>query len=326
MFTDSQRMQYIPTDTLELKANGANPETVVDIWYNFEKYVQNIPGIKQSSPTDEHLIDNTNLFQRETARYLRGRFETTCDYLTITKIPLKFFNEIDNVIEKDVITIREPNKNLSLLGMLERERASLTECKEIPNGRMRIPSTFEDFAAKVDKEDALKRQDWVSILEAIIKLKNIMSTCTTNEQTRIADDEPEETRPDAPLIEEDTNQNEETYFCCLRYQVREFLLDFEKEKNGGQKLKTIEIPLQCLLQNLHDLIERLKEASCEKNVLQNIFAQDEAAKLTPFSQLDKILNGFDGDGNSLADYSAEFRNNLKGTCDWENSYKLSIGC
>ena len=319
VFTDSENMQYIPTDTLEFKANGANPETVVGIWYNFEKDVQNIPEIKQSSPTVEHLIENTNLFQRETARYLRERFETTCDYLTITKFPIKFFNEIDNVIEKDVRSIREPNKNLSLLEMLERERASLTERKELPNVSMRIPSSFKDFAADVDKDDALKRQDWVSILEAISKLKNIMSTGTIKEQTQI--DEIEETRLDALLIEKDTNQNEETYFYCLRYQVRDFLLDFEKEKNGGQKLKTIEIPLQCLLENLNELIERLNKASAKKNVLNNLFAEEETTESALFHHLDEVFNRFDGDGNILADGSAEFRNKMKETCDWENSYQ-----
>ena len=321
VFTDSENMQYIPTDTLDFKANGANPETVVDIWYNFEKDVQNIPEIKQSSPTVEHPIENTNLFQRETARYLRERFETTCDYLTITKFPIKLFNEVDNVIEKDVRAIREPNKSLSLLEMLEKERASLTERKVIPNVRMRIPSSFKDFAADVDKDDALKRQDWVSILEAISKLKNILSTGTIKEQTQIEDNEIQATPLDALLIEKDTNQNEETYFYCLRYQVRDFLLDFEKKKNGGQKLKKIEIPLQCLLENLNELIERLNKASARKKVLNNLFAEEETTKSALFNHLDEVFNRFDGDGNILADGSAEFRNKMKDTCDWENSYQ-----
>ena len=318
--TDAERIHDKLTDTLEFTAKRASLETFVNIWNMFQKDVQNIPEIQQSSPTVDQLIESTNMFHPVTVRYLRERFETTCDYLTLTKIPIKFFDEIDNVIEKDVRTIREPNKNLSLLEMLERERANLTERKELPNGRMRIPSSFKDFAANKDKDDALKHQDWVSILTAIIKLKKIMSTCTKNEQTRIADDEPEETRPDAPLIEEDTNQNEETYFCCLRYQVRDFLLGFEKEKNGGQKLKTIEIPLQCLLQNLLDLIKILDKASSERHVLKNIFAA-ETAESTPFNQIDEIFNDFDGDDTILADGSAEFRNKMRDTCDWDDSYK-----
>ena len=205
--------------------------------------------------------------------------------------------------------------------MLERERASLTKRKKIPNGRMRIPSSFEEFAANVDKHDALKHQDWVSILEAISKLKKIMSTCTKKEQPRIEDYETEETRLDAPLIEEDTNQNEKIYFCSLRYQVRDFLLDFEKEKNGGQKLKTIEIPLQCLLENLNELVERLNKASAKKNVLNNLFAEEQTTESASFNHLDQVFNCFDGDGNILADGSAEFRNKMKDTCDWENSYQ-----
>ena len=128
---------------------------------------------------------------------------------------------------------------------------------------MRIPNCFEDFATNVDKDDALKRQDWVSILQTIIQLKNIMCTCTIMKQTRIDDDETEEIRVDAPLIEV-IHQNEGIYFCCLRYQVRNFLFDFEKEKNGGEKLKTIEIPLQSLLRNLQILIKRLNKASAVK--------------------------------------------------------------
>ena len=31
VFTDSENIQYIPTDTLDFRANGANPETIVDI-------------------------------------------------------------------------------------------------------------------------------------------------------------------------------------------------------------------------------------------------------------------------------------------------------
>ena len=46
VFTDAEISQYIPTDTLEFKAKGANLETVVDIWTRFEKDVQNIPEIK----------------------------------------------------------------------------------------------------------------------------------------------------------------------------------------------------------------------------------------------------------------------------------------
>ena len=185
---------------------------------------------------------------------------------------------------------------------------------------MRIPDCFEDFAANVDKDDVLKRQDWVSILKAISKLKNIMSTCTIKEQTRIEDDEPEGTRLDAPLME-DTNKNEETYFCCLRYQVRDFLLDFEKEENGGQNLKTIQVPLKCLLENLHDVIKRLNKASAEKMILNHIFDEEETGESTSFNHLDRVLNGFDGDGNILADGSTELRKKMKDICYWDNSFK-----
>ena len=319
--TDGENTQYIPIYTLDFRAKGENLQTVVAIWNNFEKDFQNIPEIKQCSPTVDHSIENTNLFQQETEIYICERFETTCDYLTIVEVPKDFFNEIETVVkEYGGKAVPEPTKKLRLLETLETERTNLTESQKLPNRGMRIPDCFKDFAAIVDKDDALKRQDWVSILKAISKLKNIMSTCTKNEQTRIEEDETEKIYVNAPLVD-DANQKEETHFCCLRYQLRDFLLGFEKEKNGGQKLKTIEIPLQCLLRNLHILIKRLNKASAEKKVLSNIFAERETAESTPFNQLDKILNGFDGDGNILADGSAELRNKMKDTCDWENSYK-----
>ena len=321
VLTDAENEQYIPTDTLNLKAKDTILESVVKIWKDFEKDVQSIPEIQLFSPTVEQPIEITNIFHQGTVRYLRELFETTCDYLMIIEVPKHFFDEIDAAIkEYGRKTIPEPTKNLDLLEMLETERTNLTESKKNPNAGMRIPDCFEDFAANVDKDDALKRQDWVSILQAIIQLKNIMSTCTTKEQTRIEDDETEEIHVNKPLMD-DTNQNEKTHFCCLRYQVRKFLLGFEDEKNGGQKLKTIEIPLQCLLENLHELIERLTKASAEKKVLNKMFAEEEIAESKPFNQLDKVFNCFNGDGNILADGSAEFRNKMKDTCDWENSYK-----
>ena len=113
---------------------------------------------------------------------------------------------------------------------------------------MRIPSSFKNFAANLDKDDALKCQDWVSILEAIGKLKNI--TSTTKEQTRIEYDETEEIRVDAPLMH-DTQQNEKTHFCCLRYQIRKISLNFEKDKNGRPVLSKAHPKLLSFLDNFN---------------------------------------------------------------------------
>ena len=129
VFTDAEVSQYIPIDTLEFKAKVENLETVVHIWNNFEKDVQNIPKFKQSSPTVDKLNDRTNIFHPGTAViYLRERFEITCDYLTIFEVPKDFFDEIDTVVKDyEGKAIPEPTKKLGLLETLETERTNLTE-------------------------------------------------------------------------------------------------------------------------------------------------------------------------------------------------------
>ena len=221
------------------------------------------------------------------------------------------FNEIQNMINQgNKNRIHRSNEHLGILEITERKRIDLSTLKPFPKVDFKIPRCFKDFASEFDKDDNLKWIDWVTYLETVLSLWNLIY-CKNNEAQKIR-------RSSGSCDENEAlmgNVSASKSCFILSYEFRPLLLDLEKE--WYRRLKNVVIPLKSLLVNLLGLISQLEKAAPEKKVLEHIFEEEETNSEN-FNQIFGVLDIMND--NLDRKQSEKFRGMMKTVCTFESKY------
>ena len=206
--------------------------------------------------------------------------------------------------------IHRTNEHLGILEITERKRIDLSTLKPFLKVDFKIPRCFKDFASEFDKDDNLKWIDWVTYLETVLSLWNLIY-CKNNEAQKIR-------RSSGSCDENEAlmgNVRASKSCFILSYEIRPLLLDLQKE--WYRRLKSVVIPLKGLLVNLLGLISQLEKAAPEKKVLEDIFEEEETNSEN-FNQIFGVLDIMND--NLDRKQSEKFRGMMKTVCTFESQY------